>query len=110
MAEHHKIYRHGAGNRTQVEIVSYRAGLHVVQKHIPALVTGALPDRSKRTGAVFEQGRRIDATVLPRAAFSDGNAVSGPAVIEDYTTTIWMPAGWRAEADGHDNLVMRKLP
>jgi N-methylhydantoinase A len=110
MAEHHKIYRHGAGSRTQVEIVSYRAGLQVAQKDIPALVTGALPDRSKRTGAVFEQGRRIDATVLPRSAFSDGNAVNGPAVIEDYTTTIWMPAGWRAEADGHDNLVMRKLP
>jgi N-methylhydantoinase A len=35
-------------------------------------------------------------------------AVVGPAVIEGYTATTWVPPGWTATLDAADNLVLRR--
>ena len=34
--------------------------------------------------------------------------VAGPAIVDDVTPTILVPAGWRAEVDGHENLIIRR--
>ena len=37
-----------------------------------------------------------------------GQKIVGPAVIEGHTATSWLPPGWHAELDDHDNLILRK--
>jgi N-methylhydantoinase A len=46
--------------------------------------------------------------LLTRAALAGGAAVEGPALIEDVTSTIYVPAGWRGAVDACDNLVLRR--
>jgi N-methylhydantoinase A len=35
-------------------------------------------------------------------------SVQGPAVLEDYTTTVLVPAGWKAAVDSQSNLILSK--
>ncbi|MEI6159874.1 MAG: hydantoinase/oxoprolinase family protein [Roseococcus sp.] len=80
-AAHERIYRAPADTaRRAVEIISYRAGLHVTRAGLPGLA-----------GA-----RRLDG---PRA---------GPLLIEDSTASIWVPPGWMAEEDAAGNLMMTR--
>eukprot|EP01031_Cornospumella_fuschlensis_P051854 gene51854-63407_t len=71
-AAHERIYRAPADTaRRAVEIISYRAGLHVTRAGLPGL------------GGV----RRLD------------GPCAGPLLIEDSTASIWVPPGWMAEED-----------
>lgn len=106
--EHHKIYRHGAGTRTRVEIVSFRVGLHVEQGEVPRLVTPAFAAAREEACEVHDGGRPLAATVISRSLLGGGRSIAGPAVVEDTTATLWVPAGWAAAEDEHGNLVMRR--
>jgi len=35
--------------------------------------------------------------------------VTGPALLEDPTSTLFLPAGWQAVRDPHDNTVMTRV-
>lgn len=107
-AEHHKIYRHGAGTRTRIEIVSFRVGLHVEQADVPALVTPRPATTRDEACEVYEAGAMIAARVVSRSLLRD-RALEGPAVVEDTTATLWVPAGWSAFDDPQGNLVMRHI-
>ena len=107
-AEHHKIYRHGAGTRTRVEIVSYRVGLHIERGSVPGLITPPAEPRREAACGVYADGGVLAARVLSRAFMADGRPVAGPAVVEDATATLWIPAGWSGAVDRHGNLIMRR--
>ena len=48
-------------------------------------------------------------TVEPgRAGLSPGHSLDGPAIVDDVTSTTFVPAGWLAEIDDHENLIMRR--
>ncbi|UPY36733.1 hydantoinase/oxoprolinase family protein [Sediminicoccus sp. KRV36] len=80
-AAHERIYRAPADTgRRAVEIISYRAGLHVTRAGLPGL-----------GGA-----RRLHAPC------------AGPLLIEDSTASIWVPPGWTAEEDSTGNLMMTR--
>ena len=34
--------------------------------------------------------------------------LAGPLLIEDATSTAYVPQGWRASVDSHDNLILRQ--
>jgi N-methylhydantoinase A len=36
------------------------------------------------------------------------SSLDGPAIIDDETSTIFVPAGWQTEIDDHKNLIMRR--
>ena len=40
--------------------------------------------------------------------FVAGQRLGGPAVIEGYTATTWVPPGWTATVDEADNLILRR--
>ena len=80
-AAHQRIYRAPVDTmRRAVEIISYRAGLHVTRAGLPGL--GGVP--------------RLDAPC------------AGPRLIEDTTASIWVPPGWMAEEDAAGNLMMTR--
>jgi N-methylhydantoinase A len=51
------------------------------------------------------QAGEMTARVVTRQSLLDG-ALAGPAIIEEFDTTIVIPPGWRAELDGFANVVL----
>ncbi|AGT10680.1 hydantoinase/oxoprolinase family protein [Paracoccus aminophilus] len=58
---------------------------------------------------LYENGQDGVAKVYQRAALEPGFTFEGPAVIEQYDTTIYLPAGFRAEIDPWFNLIGERL-
>ncbi len=106
---HEKIYSFRDLDST-VEVTTQR--LRVVGT-IPPISLPRLPPATgaaKRLGsrAVFLAGQYQDATVYQRDDLLEGDAVAGPAIVEqEDTTTIILP-GWSASVDAIGNLVITR--
>ena len=62
--------------------------------------------KDKRPVFIHEEGRFIDCPVLDRYSLEAGAAVSGPVIVEERESTVFVGAGARASIDEHLNLVM----
>jgi N-methylhydantoinase A len=58
------------------------------------------------TRRAWDAGRFVDATIYDREKLSAGSTFAGPAIIEQYDTTSWIPAGWTARADAAGNVIV----
>ena len=67
---------------------------------------GAVPG-ARRDDVVY-RGEVVAARVIPREALQPGEALAGPAVVHEYSATLWLPPGWRAEALGGGSLSVRR--
>jgi N-methylhydantoinase A len=47
----------------------------------------------------------MEATVWQRGSLRQGTEYEGPMVVEQYDTTIYVPAGFRVTVDDHANLI-----
>lgn len=54
---------------------------------------------------IFEQGKEHDASVYQRASLNPGGTFNGPAVVEQYDTTVYVPEGFHVSVDRWYNLV-----
>ena len=107
-AAHHRVFEFGgSGGLARAEIVSFRLGSAVSPGALPALKEAAeagIPTEIE----VFDAGARVTTARWRRAALPRGDWLDGPMLIEDVTSTILVPAGWRAQVDACDNLVMKR--
>ncbi|MFO7893469.1 MAG: hydantoinase/oxoprolinase family protein [Longimicrobiales bacterium] len=69
-------------------------------------VSGETP--SDRPITVRYQGEAVEARAVGRAGRAEGATVDGPAVIHEYSATLWLPPGWRAEVVGSGALVVEE--
>jgi N-methylhydantoinase A len=71
---------------------------------------GAVRSAPARTGTrfVWDAGRFVDADVYARDRLGADAAFDGPAIVEQYDTTCWIPAGWRASAGAAGTLVLER--
>ena len=73
-----------------------------------AAEAGAVPSDGgdARTGTrdVWADGAFVRATVYERERLPAGAHFAGPAIVEQYDTTTWLPGGWRAIVDPFGNL------
>ncbi len=108
-AAHRRIYFHGGEPGRKVEIVGLRFG---VRRRLDSL-----PDFHERASHLAHpesvevwtpkgaaQTRLVDADTL-----KVGRVVEGAAMIEGYSSTLWVPPGWRAERDEAGNIIMRSV-
>ena len=67
-------------------------------------------DRDKATSHTPERTKVFHGDGWIECARYDAEAdkVVGPAVIEGYTATTWVPPGWTATLDAADNLILRR--
>jgi N-methylhydantoinase A len=56
---------------------------------------------------VLETTGELDCALVPSSALKAGSTVDGPALVEGYSSSSYIPPRWRAELDAHDNLVVR---
>ncbi len=108
--EYRRIYRLGAaGPARPVEIVSYRAGLHVPPHGaVPSLAEIAGPPLTVPDAAIriYDGGRARPGRRTACAAVG-AEPVAGPLVLADLTATVYVPEGWTAATDPSGNLILR---
>ena len=109
---HEKIHGHAASDRT-VEIVSYRVRLRVsVPKYRPVFLgsageIGAPREAQKgRRQVFFDENKGLECIVYERNNLPLGAVIEGPAIIEQYDSTIVLPSEWKGKVDGYKNLIL----
>jgi N-methylhydantoinase A len=58
---------------------------------------------------IFEQGKEVMASVYQRSSLKSGDVFDGPAVVEQYDTTVYIPDGFQVSVDRWYNLVGERL-
>ncbi len=101
---HHRVFEFSKPPDDPVEIVSLRIAANAPE----SLPDGAADTRLKsraageaRTVEIREDGATLSSVVIKRSAMG-GRRQPGPAIIEDGTSTVYVPPGWTANeaADG----------
>jgi N-methylhydantoinase A len=108
-AAHERIYSHGAHGRQRAEIVAFRLRASLPLAAIPPLEVPAVEVDVVATASIVERGETLRCPVIARGARKPGAELEGPALLEDATSTIYVPKGWTGEIDAAHNLVLRKL-
>lgn len=111
---HEKIHGHAAKDRS-VEIVSYRVRLRVaVPKYEPVPVSDvteipAPAESVKGTRVVyFTADEATETTLYERDALPIGTRIDGPAIVEQFDSTIVVPQSWVGRIDGFGNLILSR--
>jgi N-methylhydantoinase A len=107
---HHRVFMHGAGLDRPVEIVALRVGATLPIESLPTLERERKPPRAPEKARVFEGDGWVDCARYAAEAMAEGQAIAGPAVIEGYTATTYVPPGWSATIDAADNMVVTVIP
>ncbi|HEU4540202.1 MAG TPA: hydantoinase/oxoprolinase family protein [Jiangellaceae bacterium] len=107
-AEHRSLYGYDFRRdpRQEVEWVNIRV------TGVGPIETPSLPEVARRKGAgQARSGSRqvffdawTDAAVYERAGLGAGDTIAGPAIIEEYGSTVPVHPGFRAQVDRHGNL------
>ena len=74
----------------------------------PRLDRETQSSRAAEATQIFHGESWIDCARYSAEALSSGQALSGPAVVEGYTATTWVPPGWTATLDEADNMILRR--
>ncbi len=112
--EHRALYgydfRHDA--RQEVEWVNLRVtGVGPIRKPSLRQVQDGTGIEGARTGTrrvYFDDW--VEADVFDRARLGAGDVVEGPAVLEEFSSTVPLHPGFSARVDAHGNLVIRRTP
>ncbi|HMO27801.1 hydantoinase/oxoprolinase family protein [Enterovirga sp.] len=108
-AAHRRIYFHGGEPGRKVEIVGLRFG---VRRRLDSL-----PDFRERASHLAHPGEievwtpkgAVPTALVDADTLAPGRPVEGAAMIEGYSSTLWVPPGWRAERDEPGNIIMRRV-
>ncbi|HEX4746022.1 MAG TPA: hydantoinase/oxoprolinase family protein [Gaiellaceae bacterium] len=109
--EHDRAYGFAAPDEP-IELVSARVRAigRITKPALPVLEEGPTPEPTKRRAVYFaESGGFVDASVLDRYALPAGARFEGPAIVEEYDSTLVVHPGFVAEADVHGNLLLRRI-
>jgi N-methylhydantoinase A len=103
-AEHARLFGHALDGR-EVELVCLRVRASV-PRPAPALArprSRRLPAAAVRGTRAVDLGRRVQASLVDRAALAPGHRFEGPAVVEEVSATTLVPPLWtaRVTAGGH---------
>ena len=100
--------RYGYSNRANVaEAVTLRVDAHAGSAGAPQFELTVTAGESSRH-PVFCDGAWLNVRSAPRHSLQA--ALSGPAVITEYSSTTWVPPGWRVEPLGSGALLMQREP
>jgi N-methylhydantoinase A len=110
-AEHDRAYGFSAPDEP-IELVSarVRAVGRIAKPALPVLDEGPLAEpRSRRPVHFAEAGGFVETPVHDRYALPAGARFEGPAIVEEYDSTLVVHPGFIAEVDVHGNLFLRRL-
>lgn len=108
---HNKIYGH-SDDRADVELINARVtGVGRTRKPTSEELArvwehfGGAPAGPQRMRDVLVQGQRWSAAVYERKSLQREQEITGPAVVEQYDSTLLIPAGFTCYIDRFGNLI-----
>jgi N-methylhydantoinase A len=102
---HHRIFEFAESSANRIEIVSFRLGASIPPETLPSLrATPALHVGESAT--IFDRGESVECELLNRLQVP-ATPRSGPILIEDETSTIYIPQGWLVHLDANQNLIAK---
>jgi N-methylhydantoinase A len=104
---HRRVYLHGGEPGRQVEIVALRFSVRRRLDDLPDVREREAPMDRPATAEIVTGGRIIAARIV-EAARIGADALAGPALIEGYSSTTWVPAGWTTARDAAGNVILRR--
>ena len=106
---HRQLYGYATGE--SVECVNLRIMAQLVRDDftLPPMVFGGLAAPAGKLRAYFRDGGHFDLPRYERGALPAGQAVDGPALIEDEWSTTLVYPGQRCQADRLGNLVIDQV-
>ena len=105
-AEHRRLF-HTADENRSIEVVGLRVSV-VGRFSLRAPEQRAAGDGTARRGLVFAGGRWRRIPILPRSAMARRHPLDGPAVVTEYSSTVYVAPGWSVAIDEHANLLLRR--
>lgn len=106
--EHRILYGYARPN-LPVQLVNLRA--RIVRKNTASLITSRpdpIADEQAVSGTMMHEGRTVQATFMPRASLAEGQTMTGPAVLEEPTSTVFIPEGWTCICLPTGDLILEK--
>ena len=105
---HNRVFSFGESGMHRAEIVSFRLGASAPPEVVPALNEGIGDEVVRGQTKIFDRGEWRDCELLSRAAIAaEAAGIPGPALVEDGTSTIFVPHGWTATVDDQDNIILQ---
>lgn len=105
---HHSIFEFSKDEGAQIEVVSYRVGMRVLSPDMPITPREAehkIDPVIAKDWIVREKGADCPCRVL-RALGLGSEPQPGPLLVEDGTTTAFVPVGWTARRDAASNIIL----
>ncbi len=110
--EHRALYGYDnrADPRQEVEWVNLRVtGIGPIRRpSLPRVVAGRGSDAARTGTRRVHFGHWVDAEVYDRAALGAGDVVTGPAVLEEFSSTVPLDPGFTAVVDAYGNILVRR--
>jgi N-methylhydantoinase A len=107
-AAHRRVYMHGGEPGRRIEIVGLRCGIRRPQPPIQTFHERPTPLVGAAAASIRVHQGTVTARVVAASALRPSETLAGPAMIEGYSATTWIPAGWTATPDAAGNIVMRR--
>jgi len=113
--EHERRYGYARPDRV-VECVTLRAVATAGARDLPD-PTGSDPSGGdagiseapiSRSARIWLNGEATSVPVLDRSQLQPGEELEGPSIVADYSSTTWIPEGWRGVV--HGSAVLRLVP
>ena len=105
---HNRVFAFGESGLHRAEIVSFRLGASAAPEVVPALNEGMDDTVIRAEHRIFDRGEWRNCQLLSRAAIAgEPSGIPGPALVEDGTSTIFVPQDWTARVDAQDNLLLK---
>ena len=108
VARHRQLYGHGdPANPIQVVTVRSRS-VAPSSRTMPTPVRTDAPLEAVASRPIYfpETGWSEQVPVFERTSIAEGQRVEGPAIVDEWTTTVVVPPRWNATADGLGNLII----
>lgn len=70
--------------------------------------SGGSPEPSSRRQVYWRDDGWVECNIYDRDSFGPGHSVSGPTVIEEYGSTVVVPASWSIRCDKYGNMILEK--
>lgn len=108
---HHRIFEFSKPPEDPAEIVSFRIGARAAANPFPIYEDALAEETETEMNAAFvditEGGQHISCKLLTRHGVSRAGT-AGPLLIEDGTSTIYVPPGWQSRRDGANSLILQR--
>ena len=105
---HQRVYFFGGEATKPIEFVSFRLGVVAPLEELPLLAETKVAETPARPIRIFDGKAWQDARLLHRGALREQQRMTGPALIEDPTSTLYVPSGWTARRDANDNTILER--